>query len=107
MSEVTIKVSTDELRKCAQKASTLSNQIWQDLDQLYECGTKTIYSNWEGAAADQFRAVFQSSKDDLDEMMRRVNKYPEDLLQMAGLYDEAESTNVDSTGQLQTDFIEG
>lgn len=105
MSEITIKVTPQELKECADDVSSLSEALRDDYDWFQDMVRKTA-NYWEGAAADKYRSDFAAQKEKTDEMLTHLSKFPEDLLTMAGIYEQAESTNTEDISELSTDFID-
>lgn len=45
---------------------------------------------WIGQAGDEHRSIFLDQQDDIDEILERLKEHPDDLLKIAGVYEEAE-----------------
>ena len=58
---------------------------------------------WKGEAGDLHRANLADHEADIMDALARVDSYPTDVLQMAGIYVDAESTNQQVVAQLTTD----
>jgi WXG100 family type VII secretion target len=99
-----IRVKPDDLRSTAGNVqgtlSTFRNQ-WGDLIRLIE----HTQSYWKGKGAEAKRAEISIMEKDVARMISRISEYPPDLMEMAGLYDTAESTNTTSFGMLPIDVI--
>lgn len=104
MSEITIKVTPEELSACADDVKSLASALQTDLDSLQELAGRSAYY-WEGAAGDQYRSDFASHKESCDEILVRIDRFRQDLLDMAGIYEQAESTNTGNIAALDTDYI--
>lgn len=98
------RVSTDVLKSRADDARQKIAAMQQNLETITELVTDTS-SYWMGDAGDLFRIIFREQQEEMAEMIQRLNKYPDDLLQMAGVYEEGESEAAMITGQLPYDAI--
>lgn len=70
------------LKEKIQKAETCWNNVM------------TIVKNsnryWIGQAGDEHRSAFLDQQDDIDQILVRLKEHPDDLLKIAGVYEEAE-----------------
>lgn len=98
------RVSTDVLKSRADDARQKIAAMQQNLETITELVTDTS-SYWMGDAGDLFRIIFREQQEEMAEMIQRLNKYPDDLLQMAGVYEKGESEAAMITGQLPYDAI--
>lgn len=99
-----IKVKPDDLRYTAgnvQKTLSTFQTQWGDLIRLVE----QTRSYWVGKGADAKRSEVSIMEKDVERMISRMSEYPPDLMEMAGLYDNAESTNTNRIGMLPIDVI--
>lgn len=106
MAGITLKVDPEQLKRTADEVTGMIQSLQTDLESLQTTVSRTSYY-WQGQAADEYRKNFAAQKDDNDEMLERLRKYPTMLLQMAGFYNEAEKNNVDQTVQLLDNYIDG
>ncbi len=106
MAGITLKVETMVLMSTADRVSSLSGALRQDLTSMLSLMARTR-SYWIGQAGDQKRLDFAEQQENVDEITRRFSKYPQDLLQMAGLYRETENSIVSTNSMLKSDFISG
>lgn len=88
--EVQIKVSPNVLR---QKAESIEEQIelisgnWEALKQT----VIGLRSYWTGEASSFHQKEFASYTKEIDELLKKLEKYPIDLMTMAGVYQKTES----------------
>ena len=98
------KVDTNVLRSTAADVTRLTRALQGDFDELQNCVRQTS-RYWVGAAGDQYRREFDEEKAETSELLRLLGKYPTDLLSMAGIYDEAERVNTQTTAALPSDIL--
>lgn len=104
MADVRLKVSPDELRR---RASLIEGQIanaekyWLSLSEVVNA-TKHY---WEGDAADCGRQLFEETKQDVLMAFRRLKEHPSKLLEMAGVYTDAEAKAAEIIQTLPNDAI--
>ena len=55
--------------------------------------------------ADEYRKAFSEQKEPTDEAFQRLNKIPDDLERIAGIYEETENKTQETASALPTDFI--
>ncbi len=101
---IQVKVDTRVLRSTASEVSGLARQLQADFDALQQC-VKQTGRYWVGEAGDQYRREFDAEKADTSEILERLNKYPADLLSMAGIYEETEAENIQNSGALPSDIL--
>ena len=61
-------------------------------------------SYWKGDAGNLQRQRFEESVSEMNRLMERLRSYPTRILQMAGMYEEAENTNETIAASTQTDI---
>lgn len=104
MAQIQLKVSLEELR---QKAAQIEGQIanaernWQNLCEVVNASRHY----WEGEAADSRRRLFEEAKQDVDTVIARLKKHPSNLLEMAGVYQDAEAKAADLVQSLPDNAI--
>ena len=98
------RVSTDILKSRADDARGKISNMQQNFESIADLITETS-SYWMGDAGDLFRTVFNSQREEMTTIINRLNEFPDDLLQMAGIYEEGESEASAITEQLPNDVI--
>ena len=99
---------TVEPKQMETKASEITELIaevkkaFQEIESSID-GTKGY---WKGQASDKHYKMFWENKDEIEEVIKRLEEHPRDLLEMAGIYEEAERANVELAQTLQADIIE-
>ena len=104
MSGIQIKVKTEEL---VGKAGIVKDKVivmQRQIDDAEQLLNRTA-SYWLGEAGDKKRKDFKKKKKAADQVIRRLSEYPEDLLEMAGIYVNAETENTEAPAPLPVDFI--
>ena len=99
-----IKVSSEEIIRQADEGDRLVNTMSGRFDEInrYMDATK---GHWVGTGGDTHRKLYQSQMDDLADLLRRLREHPKDLREMAGIYVDAEKTNVAAAQMLPTEVI--
>ncbi len=104
MAGIQVKVKTEVLRSTASEVSSLTRTLQSDFDELQSCVRQTT-RYWVGAAGDQYRRDFDAEKQEIGELLALLGKYPTDLLTMAGVYEDTERTNTQSSSALPSDIL--
>lgn len=99
-----IVVSTEELLAKANEVETIITHMEINFEELttYVDGTK---SYWVGPGGDAKRALYESYKDDIAEILKRLKEHPIDLQTMAGEYVAAETKSSETARALAGDVI--
>lgn len=98
-----------ELNVTPEMLKTQSAQIGNTVDQIrtllgnLQGYVEATSSYWKGEAADLHRNDMDSNEQQIQEVLARIAKYPTDILEMAGIYEGAESDNVSVSNQLLPD----
>lgn len=104
MAEFQMKVDTGVLRATAGEVAGLTRTLQSDFDELQACVRQTA-RYWVGAAGDQYRREFDAEKQETSELLALLGKYPSDLLSMAGIYEDSEEQNLQSSTALPSDIL--
>jgi len=102
--KVTFQVATTVLQQTAEEVSRLTHALREDFDALYRCTARTG-SYWDSRAGEVFRQRFQAQKSETDAILRRFAAYPQDLLQIAGVYRKADRQILETSQALPPAFI--
>lgn len=99
-----IRVDTEALKGKAGTVSGLVSRMESQLDELNRMIERTsVY--WIGEGGNAKREDYAKKRVIVETMVRRLREYPEDLLQMAGIYEDAENEAVQLPQSLPTDVI--
>lgn len=102
--EGTVVVRTEVLKEKAQTVKTEIAKMNHYLDELATRleGTRGY---WIGEAGDLHRRLYNEQKENVAYMMKRLSEHPDDLMQMAGVYEAAENENTSVGQSLSGDVI--
>lgn len=98
------RVSTDILKSRADDARGKISKMQQNFEAIADLITETS-SYWMGEAGDLYRSIFENQRDEMTAIINRLNEFPDDLLSMAGIYEEGEAEAAALTEQLPIDVI--
>jgi len=101
---VEIKVKTEEL---IAKSSEVNGYI-QKTKELFENVLDLVeHSNyyWVGIAGDHHRKLFSEEKPNIEKILERLSEHPQDLLQIAEVYDTTEKTTTSANQAISSDLI--
>lgn len=101
---VTVKADLQAFLNAADQVQTLTNRLQLTFDEIRDMADQTRFY-WNGDAADRHRKGFGDQKDGMDELIRTLNQYPEDLRRISGNYDATIRKNVETVQTLNTDFV--
>lgn len=98
------KVDPADLQR---EATTLEGQI-KGLQNLFDFMLSKVDSTkhyWLGDAAEQYRSEFADKKEYMEEAIKLMNEYVNDLNKIASTYTGVEKANVEAARQLSDDVI--
>lgn len=101
---VTLKVTPETLKALAKEYQEHIDSIQNQLN-LIDNNVKGTRKYWLGDASNKHMEKYMDIQSDIKKTMNTVNKDPKDLLSIAGLYTEAEDTNIKTVSALPTDAI--
>ncbi len=99
-----IRVDSDVLKAKADTVSGLVGDLESQFEELKRVIERTS-DYWIGEGGEAKRKKYVNQQTTIEEMINRLRKYPGDLLQMAGIYDEAEDELIQAPQSLSTDVI--
>ncbi len=103
--DVAIKVKSDELVNTADALLIKINRASACCDELSRIIDRTS-GYWIGEAGDFHRNMYNSQKDAINTMFRRLKEHPTDLKAIAGNYDIGEQKNISTTDALAINPIQ-
>lgn len=103
--EVFIKVRPEVLVDKSQEVSASIRKMASCFDELERIINRTSYY-WIGEAGDMHRKVYQDQRDNVDEMMKRLQEHPKDLLTISQNYVQAEQAVTSIANELSGDVID-
>ena len=101
---IELKVTPQELKNAA---NDISNQI-RSVEQAFAQVERAINdsaSYWEGDAGDHHRKYYKEVRKEVDGILKLLKNRPDDLLKMAGLYEESERKNVSAANSLSGNIL--
>lgn len=104
MSDIILKVFPEEMKKKAEKIQSQINAIKKDWNRIDEIMRKTT-SYWEGNASEKHKNNKSKLEDDLSHVLKRLQEHPEDLLEMAGIYEKSTKNAQKIANSLPKDVI--
>lgn len=105
MADIHLKVSPDELRS---KAEQLKGQI-ANAERSWNSLCEAVHASryyWEGEAADYGRRLLEETRQDVQTAFGRLKDHPSHLLEMAGVYTDAETKAAEIIRSLPDDAIQ-
>ena len=87
--DVSFKVTTEALVEKAEEVSVLVRDISGQFNIIGELIHKTE-GYWLGEAGETHRSMYREQTEMLEEIVRRLNEHPRDLLAIAGRYSNTE-----------------
>lgn len=101
---INLKVDADRLVGKARNVSDAVDRMRKDFDRLDRAIDETK-KYWKGTAGDSHRKLYSDQKKTIQDILRDMEKYPDDILKMAGLYREAETKNTQKAEGLKSGMI--
>ena len=90
------------------KAQEVSNEI-DKMEKLFQNIQTTVNATkhyWVGEAGDVHRRAFQSQKDDIENILKRLKEHPVDLRMIAGTFRETEAKVEAVFSQMSSNLID-
>lgn len=102
---VTFKVTPEVLNSKANEVSSLIKKVRMEFDNLNTSINRTkVY--WIGEAGDAHRKAYEDQKSNIDEIIRRLEEHPRDLVSIAQTYTDTELKIEEYISSLPSDLIE-
>lgn len=105
MADFQLKVSPDELQRQAARIEEQIRQAEKSWNSLYEAAHASR-RYWEGDAAEYRGRLLEETKQEILTVLGRLKEHPVRLLQMAGIYTEAETKAAELVRSLPDDAIQ-
>ena len=102
--DITLRVKPEALRTKSAEFTRIIDDIEKRFQRIMDISGKTR-GYWIGAAGDKDRQGYSSYQTDISFIMKRLREHPVDLLQQAGIYEEAERKAATRNAALKTDTI--
>ena len=101
---ITLKVAPEALKTKAAEVESDIKILEQHFNHIQDIVARTG-GYWVGTAADKARRECSGQKENGVKVIKRFREHPEELLIMAGIYDENERALVSENQSLPTDVI--
>ena len=102
--DITLRVKPEALRTKSAEFTRIIDDIEKRFQRIMDISGKTR-GYWIGEAGDKDRQGYSSYQTDISFIMKRLREHPVDLLQQAGIYEEAERKAATRNAALKTDTI--
>ena len=104
MAGIQLRVTPSELQRKAGEISGLLSNVRNEYESLKNIASASK-AYWTGDAANTFRSYVQGIDSDMQRVLNRLSEHPEDLLKMAGIYQDNEENIVSMASKLPVDVI--
>lgn len=104
MSDFMLKVTPEQLKS---KAGEIQKQInsfensWNQITQIIQ----NSKGYWVGDASNAHQKAYKDCQNDVQRIIKRLKEHPQDLMEMAGVYESSEQTAVSLAQALPADII--
>lgn len=102
--DCTIQVDTDVMVKKADEVSGAISRMERSFNELQSIVSRTG-GYWTGEAAENYRKMFRDEKENISQILKRLEEHPSDLKMMAVGYDNTERNLQQENQRLQSDYI--
>lgn len=105
MADIMLQVEPETLKR---KSTDITNKI-REIESAFggiESLINATRGHWTGDASEKYQRYFKDIKPDMEKVIKRLKEHPQDLLSMAGLYEEGESAAAEVATALPADVIE-
>ena len=99
-----LKVEPQKLITASGQFETKAKELKNITNSMLTLASK-LNSYWEGDAQRKYTTTFKKLQDDMNRMYKMVREHSTDLKEMANVYKQAESQNVQEAGKLSGDVI--
>ena len=101
---VTVKADLQAFLRAADQVSSLTGRLESIFDEMQSLMDNTK-AFWNGEAAEKHRKGFSDQKDEMEQIVRTIDKYPDDLRRISGNYESTINRNIETANVLNTDFV--
>lgn len=101
---INLKVTPEQLQQKARDVSEAVSRMKNDFARM-NTAVNSTHSYWIGQAGDLHRKLYNDKINDINEILKLLGKYPEDLLKMAGIYTQTENQNKAVAASLNSNVI--
>lgn len=104
MADFIIKVSPETMLK---QAESIKGNV-KNIEKLFTSIEERVFGSrtyWEGSASNTHITRYNKIQENCRDIIRRLSEHPEDLLKMAGLYQETETQAKESAESLAGNIL--
>ena len=101
---IELRVQPEQLTHTAKELAGAIACMRRDFARLNQCISSTK-AYWLGDAGDYHRKLYEEQEGQIENLLRDLEKYPDDLLKLAGLYNENEEKNVRMARALKSSLM--
>lgn len=101
---ITIEVSPDQLYSAADEVLKTVNTLRGRFDSM-NSRVKGMKNYWEGDVSDRRQKVHVRSEKQMDEMIKILNQYAQELKQIAANYTDTETRNTEASASLLSGIL--
>ena len=99
-----IRVKTEDLVRKADQVDGLLNELSRDFGELAQIIQRSS-SYWIGDAGNRYRADYKKQDDEIQDVIRRLRRFPNNLRQIAGVYKAGEEQAKATAAALPKDIL--
>ncbi|MCC8104031.1 MAG: WXG100 family type VII secretion target [Clostridiales bacterium] len=99
-----VMVTTEELRSRSETAREKIQTMTSDLEEIASLMQNTK-SYWVGDAGELARSTYEKQNETFQEILTFLESNRVNLLQVAGIFEEEESSNIETAAGLRTDLL--
>ena len=100
-----LKVTPQELRTVSGEFDGYNNEVAGLSQQMLSLIAGLTGSIWSGEAATGYQSKFAALATDMEKIRRKISEHVDDLMEMAGAYEQSEQSAVQEASALKTDII--
>lgn len=101
---IELRVQPEQLTRTAKELTNAITSMRKDFIKLNQCMSSTK-GYWLGDAGEYHRNMYTEQEGQIENLLRDLEKYPNDLLKLAGLYDESEEQNLHLARALKSSLM--
>ena len=99
-----LKVTPEKLIQASGAFATTGSQVKNLTGEMMSL-VDSLQGVWQGEASGTFGARFKTLQSDMDKLYRMISEHSQDLTEMAGHYQRAESGNQEQGSSLESNVI--
>ena len=99
-----LKVNTEQIKEVAESTRGSIDRL-KDIFSQIETTATSVGSYWEGAGESSHLKCFQNNVKNVDPILNSFYSLVNNLLQVAGIYEQTENQNINVVDSLPTDVI--